>query len=338
MEKAKKFFSSLPVIIFEGIMTAIGYINDACEIIDSWGGKLLSVLKYIFIGLLVVALIILYTNNKRKDKKLEELNDLKKENDTLNAENKLLLETAYNGIKYMENKVKIDFDFENQKYHFGFEKYYVITSDVIPEYYSAQFYANKFITDKDKAQEFYSKNKILWKDLNVKAYISYKRPNENKFSKWYALNIVNINDNTNYIPFKIKYNLLKNGTKIKLTKGTEIKLKYCYSVPICYWGSYINRSVSYFGEKAVIEINYKNECNLEIAIQKLSSDGTPIGLEESKYDRIDTMESNNNKKIQIELESDKCSRYRITWNSKEYFGGDEETTVDGKDELGLTNR
>jgi hypothetical protein len=334
----KKILTSMLFKIFSSVMVIIGYINDFHEFCNIWGGKFLDILKYTFIILLIVSLTITYIQNKRKDKELKILDNLKKENEILKGENELLLETAYNGIKYTENKVKITFDLENQKYHFCFEKHYIITSNIIPEYYSAQFYANKFITDKDKSQTFYRSNKILWKDLNVKACISYKRPDETRFSDGINLSIININDNTNYIPFKIKYNKLDNGKKIKLTRGTEVKLKYCYSVPIRYWGSYINRSVSYFEEKTIVELNYKNKCTLNVDIQKLLADGNPIELEQSKYEINHSMESNDNKKIKIVLKSEKCCRYRITWDSKEYFGGDEETTVDGKDELGLTNR
>ena len=107
-------------------------------------------------------------------------------------DNELLREASHNGIQYTYNSVTITLNKNEKRYYFEFEKHYKIISKITPTYYNAQFYANKYITDKDKAREYYNKNAINWYDLKVRATISYKLPNQKKYSKEEWLDIVNI--------------------------------------------------------------------------------------------------------------------------------------------------
>lgn len=223
-------------------------------------------------------------------------------------------------------------------YRFQFEKHFNIITDIVPEYYSAQFYANKFITDKDKAKKYYEQNCIPWDKLKVRARISYRLPGERKYSKEKNLDIVNISDNSNYIVFKIIYRLYEIGVKIDLIKGTEVKIKYCYNVPITYWGSYINRTISCFGEKAKVILKYDLNSTLDYRVLRLKN-GAPFELEKTNYETEENVDDGRNVITNsLNCKPNEQIKLRITWNAEEYFQKGNLNTQDGIDQLGLTNK
>ncbi len=351
----RKILTSTPYLVVSGIAMFLGLTLNILKMLGVADkvafiiGIVLFLLGWI---LSIIAGISSYIGYKKSTKELTEINDqinqlrteFKKEMEDLKDEltlmvlnNEFLTEKAHNGLQYTLNQATITFDKKNKIYRFTFEKHFKIISDIVPEYYQAQFYANKFITDKDKAYDFYSKNPISWQQLNVRAIISYKKKNQTKFTKEEWLEVINICDNINYIPFKIMYKKFKDKSKINLEKDTEIKLKYCYQVPVDVWGSYINRSVSYFNEETNVILKYDSETALNYEIEEILPNGTPIILSSDEY----TVENSHNGVEQtsiISIKSERYKRYRIKWGAKDYFNISEEDTEDGVDQLGLTNR
>lgn len=138
--------------------------------------------------------------------------------------------------------------------------------------------------------------------------------------------------------FKILYKIIPKFTKIDLTKGTEVRIKYCYSVPISYWGSYINRTISYFGEKAEVKLKYDPDYELNYEIVRLN-EGSPCIIEDTQFDEHKHRdESNEVITISLNPPPDECSRFRIKWDAEKYFGKKDLNTIDGVDQLGITNK
>lgn len=348
MDKIKSVFESLAIKIFGFISTCLGFVINILKLCGVTEDLFFSVIGTIFLFLgFVVLLFILFVQHediKALEKRKNELLDMNEKNESdiieLKKQSNVLIELAYNGVEFTDNTVTIHFDKKKKMYHLQFEKQFKIITDIVPEYYSAQFYANRFITNKEKAKQFYDMNPLDWNKLNVKAWISYKSPNSKKYTNDKPLEIVSICNNTNYIPFKIMYKHLKTGAKIDLIKGTEVIIKYSYDVPISHWGSYINRTISYFGESAKVVLKYDSDCKLDSDVVELK-DGAPCDIigDKDKYE-MEFHQNANEKSTTFILKSKpgECSRFRVKWDANEYFEETDMNTEDGKDLLGITNK
>lgn len=189
MDKFKAIIESIPMKIIGAFSTVLGLGFNILRVFGISDSKVTTVIGAIlFILGFIFICAHLFLQHKEICKLREnsehigsENSSLKQTIDSINKKYEGLLEVAYNGMKFTYNSVTVNFDRKNEKYRFQFEKHFTRISDIIPEYYSAQFYANKYITDKDKAKEFYEQNPIKWEDLKVSACISYKFPGEKNF-------------------------------------------------------------------------------------------------------------------------------------------------------------
>ena len=344
-----KIVESRPYIFIGMIITVIGFILDILELCGIAKAVIITIIATILTILGVIILLIAfflikinYNDAKNINAELQNENtNLQNEITELKKENIILRNNATSGIKFSSNIVTISIA-KNQKneyyYHFEFEKQYTIISDYVPTYCNAQFYANKHLTNRKKAKEFYKENSVNWNELNVHAYISYRNPGKTKFSKEQELIIENITDESNYIPFKIQYIIKGKNARVDLKKNTEIKLTYCYNVPLKIWGSYINRTLSIDGEFA--QVNFITETNqkIEMDVEGLYENGEPYTNSEL------TCESNschkNGKTINtVTLKSEPLKKYRVKWDIENLINSpDAENIVDGIDQLGLTNK
>lgn len=313
--------------LFFSILGALSVIKEHKEIITKIG------LVSFSIGMLCVIIyaIVSSKKNKRLSKKIAELNSALKFHN-------LLKEQAYQGLEHTKTIVKITLNKEKRLYEFEFEKQFIIISDTPPIRYETQFYANKIITDAKKAKEYYNDNKIEWNKLNVKAFMSSELyPDE------IELIIINANDNGHVIPFDIYFTKKDGNAKVELKKGMQIKLRYCYQVPIKFWGNYMNRNISYYNEPTLVQILYKEngEKYLKIDVFGLNTEGIPTVIkkgnysyyEENTYTQKTSNRGNNNKEVEIEIRGVPYGRYRITWDAESYFGENEKNTKNGKDEI-----
>lgn len=346
MKSIKKFFESLPAKIIGFSSSVLGLVLNTLILFGITDNMIISIIGIIIFVFGIVVLFIVSLVQHSRITELNKENEVYKEKNTelsstlkqVNSKYSGLLNLAYSGMEFSYNSVTIDFDKDKKMYHLQFEKHFTIITNIVPEYYSAQFYANKYITDKDKAKRFYKNNPISWEDLKVRACISYKRPKQKKFSDEKYLEIVNITDNSNYIPFKIMYRTYSKGEKINLIQNTQVRIKYCYSVPISHWGSYINRTISYFGEKAKVVLRYDSDADLEYSIVELKG-GAPCVIDNSQYETIESY--NNNKRnvtFSLKYNPSEGRRFRIKWDAEKYFEQEGLNTVDGIDQLGLTNK
>ncbi|GHT52090.1 hypothetical protein AGMMS49982_11460 [Bacteroidia bacterium] len=294
------------------------------------------------------------TKNESQSQQLEErfqdfknqvMNHIKQQDDKIGSLEKsvsFLIDEAYQGLKPIDNCLKILFDKEKRKYSFEFEKQFeIIATEVLPIRYETQFYANKFLTNGEKAKDFYEKNKIYWKDLGVGASVAILDNNGKKFGEETEVTINPKSISGNFIPFDISFVNKDTEKALNLKTGNTIKIKYWYSVPIFLWGSYINRHLSYYNEPLVVEIEYDKKYKSNKIIEKIESligpKSTPSVLPEEKYSKTQSYHTSNIVQ-KIEFKGDRFERFRITWDSLSYFGGDETNTEDGEDELGRTNK
>jgi hypothetical protein len=251
-----------------------------------------------------------------------------------------LIEEAYHGLKPIYNYLLINFDKKNRQYLFEFEKQFkIIATKGLSTKYEAQFYANKFLTNRDYAKEYYETNKISWNKLGVGANISILETNGKEWSDEKEVKVNPIINSGNYIPFTINFEP-KDKTVLNLQKDNILKIKYWYKVPIKLWGNYINRHISYFEELLIVEFEYETNNN-ENLIDKIEilfpPNGIPDIISNEKYKKTE-YNINNRKKINIEFKGNKFEKYRITWDSAQYFGDNEFNTDGGEDQLGVTNK
>lgn len=347
LDKFNEITQSTPYIIIGIVITVAGLIIDILDLCQVTKGTVFIVIATVLTVIGIIALLISYFITRSQNQEIKKENEtLKKEkeknkkNETeLLKQNHLLRNHINGGLEFSSNCVTISIKKSNGKYfyHFLYEKNFKIISDSIPTYFSAQFYANKHLTDREKAKEFYAKNSINWDDLKVRAYISYKNPGEKNFTKESKLLIENITDESNYIPFKIQYIIEKEKIKVNLECGCEVKLKYCYNVPINLWGSYINRTLSLDGEKAQVKFITEEDQNIETFIEGLSDTGSPHAILDTDY-TIEVNHKNEETIKTITLVSAPLKKYRVRWNIEKLINDPAaENTTDGADQLGLTN-
>jgi len=249
-----------------------------------------------------------------------------------------LINLATNGMREILNSITITYNTDKQMYFMELEKHFVITSKTSPIRYTAQFYANKYPTDAEKAKKFYEKeeNKISWEDLKVKATIRYKLPGKQNYSSEKELIVKNQLTNGNLIPFDI-YFKTKGDNTIEFQQGTEVMLKYCYRIKRELWGTYINRSMGFFKTETIVCLKYDDSfADLKYEVSRLvSQEGNP-----TEYDEY-TVENTTNgsqKEIKLQINTEPFAKYRVSWKAKECFGGDFEDSINGADRLGVTKR
>lgn len=236
------------------------------------------------------------------------------------VDNNRLKQHIHDGLKYTKNRVKITVDLKRKVYRFSFEKHFVVISSERPKWYKGQFYCNRYLENNEQTKEYYKANTPKWSELNVFANLKYCPPNSFTFSQPIKLKVVPITDDSYYIPFHIHYESESGANStISLVKGTKVILNYGYEVSANLWGSYLNRTLSFFGEpsQVVFQYPYNNSSDVEVSLHRLSSsDGSP---ERIKKCEITSLQDN---KIVYEIDLPRVSfaRFRIWWDSDTLLG------------------
>ena len=293
---------------------------------DVWGiAKTLFYIAVLVMGIIGCVLVFRYKKFVETDNKNRELNETVR----------VLESNIHKGLKYIRNEAVVTMNKKEGYYHFEFIKEFEVISEDVPKWYSAQFYANKILNDKNASDQYYKDHVIQWKDLKVRALISLKQPGKDDMGDAQKVAICNLSDNSNYIPFNILYMTKNNSRALDIKKGTIMKLQYCYNVPVELWGSYLNRSISYFGEQTSVKLKYEIDSEFDIKVSELSAvDGTPIDITNG-CEFIKSQDNEYDIK-KINLDAKPFAKYRIWWDSKEYFGNDQ-ATEDTIDRSQLTN-
>lgn len=245
-----------------------------------------------------------------------------------------VLETMiYDGKKYFTNHAYVKFNTLIKKYELKFEKRYEIISNEV-SWYSGQFYGNKYKDNPQKSKEFYDKNFIKWEDLKFRAFVTVFDSDNNLKQNKVEVLVECVAESSNYKTFNIKYINKRVNTNLDVHKGDFIELEYSYEIPERYWGSYLNRTISYF--KEVGNINISCDDNKKLSDQIISQD-----LFLTKPNNIQISNSNSfilqkNGSYLISLPPD-SGKYTLHWDAVKLFGEEAENTALGKDECQITN-
>jgi Predicted phosphohydrolases len=241
----------------------------------------------------------------------------------------ILEKMIYDGKKYFTNHAFIKFNTKEKKYELKFKKRYEIIGDE-PSWYSGQFYGNKYKNNPQRSKEFYDKYFIKWEDLKFRAFVKVlDQENEVIQSKVEVL-VECVAESSNYKTFNIKYINKRLNTNLNVHKGNIIELEYSYEIPVFYWGSYLNRTISYFKEIGDINISCDEENRLNCRDLFLTK---PPKIQISKSEDF-VLQDNGSFLIKLPNESGK---YTLYWSAKDIFGIDEEDTAPSKDECQITN-
>jgi Predicted phosphohydrolases len=235
----------------------------------------------------------------------------------------------YGGKKYIINRARIRFNTKARKYELKFEKKYEILEDE-SFWYSGQFYGNKYKNNPKKSKEFYDKNNIKWEDLNFKAFVRVLNAKNEIIQNRVAVVVECVAESSNYKTYNIKYINKKINTNLNVHKGDFIELEYSYEIPVHYWGSYLNRTISYFEEQGSIIVSCDDE-------EKLDSQDFVLA-------KSDKVQISNNDDFILQRDGSflinlprECGKYTLYWDAKKIFGLEEDNTIPSRDECQITN-
>lgn len=241
----------------------------------------------------------------------------------------LLERLIYDGKKYLLNDAYIYFNTQEKKYELRFVKKYEIIGEE-PLWYSGQFYSNKYKNSPHESKSFYDKNHIDWEDLKFRAYVKVLNAKNKVIQNRVEVLVECVAESSNYKTFNIKYINKRLNTHLDVQKGNIIELEYSYEVPINYWGSYLNRTISYFNEVGNINISCDDKeklNNQDLVLTKAPK--TQI----SDYNDF-ILQENGSYRISIPRASGK---YTLYWDAQKIFGIDDDNTVPSRDECQITN-
>lgn len=297
------------------IITGIGAIVNNESLLWKW---LFLILAIVAAVASVVSIVINNKLNIAKEIKLDKL-----ENQFDNFENYI-----GDGKKMLENEAFISVDEQNEKYIIRIRKKFQIL-DESRNFYMIRLHCDKFLGFKDKAKEYYSVHKVNWDDINLKVRLEITN-RDNKTDIYNDINILEVEKVDNYYFLKIEYKQkLASGqtSKISFKRGDIFELNYSFNIGTDFWGSYIERPVSFFKEitnvyfdKYIPNFN-KNQVNLSIVNRQGKIRGVPRSNYnwqegDSKYYKL-VLPVN-----ELKLSEIKDVLFRIMWDANAIFKKD----------------
>jgi predicted phosphodiesterase len=239
---------------------------------------------------------------------------------SIELSNRELEKLICNGVKFTENYVCIIFDTANHKYNFNFKKKYKVISSE-PEWYKGQIYCNTIPGDPQKSKDFYNNKKveeqIRFEQLGFGAKIScWDKYGVEKFKNVKAKFICQA-ESANFKNFNIYYEKASNSSPLNVEQGDSVCLEYNYSMPVRFWGSYINRTISYFEEITIVELKVpqkellkKESISVYYRTPDKRKENTPVDFTLDEFD--------DGKTIRITLPK-QHAQFAIYWKAEEIF-------------------
>jgi hypothetical protein len=230
-------------------------------------------------------------------------------------ENRRLRLFVHDGLQFTYNSSTVSVDHAQKRYRLRFEKHFRVLSSDRAKWYKGQFYCNRILTDDEATRKFYEANTPKWGDLRFTASLKRKGGNGTGVAPLYRLGVRPLVDEGFYIPFHIDFAEEGSDSEpISMPKGTEWILQYSYEVSAQLWGSYLNRSLSFFGERGKVIFEHSEivarDSELQLCEIKPPS-GTPQLV--SRHRRTDLVDGNV--RYEVDLPPKSCARYRIRWDS-----------------------
>jgi len=235
-------------------------------------------------------------------------------------DNTRLRKDVHKGLKMLRNDATVVVDTIQKRYKISLEKEFKVISGDLEQWFDTQFYCNNKLESGKEAKEYYAEHAPIWEDLNVYASMKYKNPNDPEISENVELKVEPITNKSFYIPFHIYYAGVKNhGGSIEIKKGAIVKLTYGYEVSATLWGSYLNRTLSFFGEKATFTLRHPNINNKSIDLtisERKKHNSDPIKLNVKAI--ID--KKGNEYTYKVVLPQKSSGKYRVWWDSMDLLG------------------
>lgn len=332
---------SLIVTVVDILFAAIGIIGQFMDKQWFWG---------VFVSLsviLVICLFILIWTGKENKSRIEELQNDK---DTLESNIKLLMENICSGLEFLSNQVTIEFikgaTAAEHKYRFIFSKKCRIVGE--NKWYSGQVYFNNQLQDESASESYYERNPITWEELNASARIRTFLP-DGTFDEHDA-EIYAVAKSPRYFRFHIRYGTSEG--RIDPSQYESFELIYSYDVPITHWGSYINRTISYFGESTKVLFRLKptqsakvkerkrmaNDFIREVSVYEKNLDADPNLLNHISCQEEQQTDGDGYLTLSVQLPQSRVKKYIVSWDPSVYFGKDYKRTTIAKDTAELTAR
>jgi len=310
-------------VILKFMSTPLFIVSTIVDIVD-FGDLISNISRYVMIGSAIAVLCYfaylrgyIVQTLRANIKSLSANNDNQQsELSKLKAKVNLLELNINDGMKVISNNAQVTFNTDEKVYKLEFNKVFEVLNPYLT-WYPAQFYCNKALEDSEKSREYYEKNPVK---IEMVASLTYRNPDAERFSKKYSLEILTVSDGQNYKQYHLQFKT-KAGDKLDIHQGAIINLRYSYCVDAAYWGSYLNRSVSYFAEDAQVILRCKNSDCLTASNIKLfelrGNGGEPVLIptEESQ-----DQDNDGYTFIRIMLPKEEFGKFRIHWDSSKLFG------------------
>ncbi len=309
---------------------------------------------YIAFSLLVLLCFGYLLHEKKKNTKAiedlkiekdEEINKLESEKTDLSNENYLFKSNICSGLELLSNKVTIEFIKGSTPSDCKYKLTFCKTCRVIGEnkWYSGQVYFNNKLFDETESEDFYEKNRIDWETLKasarIKTYQYHPYMEVVQDAEIYA-----VAKSSRYFQFHIRYGT--SGGRIDPKKYDKFEIIYSYEVPISHWGSYINRTVSCFGEptEVVFKLCKNGRAKQQREFAHIFSDSVcvyekKLDDEPSLLDSVHCEEPELDGEyinIRVKIPSSRAKKFVVSWDPSKYFGKDFQRTEIVKDSAELT--
>jgi len=259
----------------------------------------------------------------------------KNEKDEMQKNINLLESEICDGNKITENHVDVLFDVDRKVYIFKIRKKYTILTPSV-KWFDVQFYCNNDLEDFIRSKGRYDDDPIKWDDLSISAELKYKNPEDAEFTPNEEVSILHVSDGNNYKQFHVQYITTDNDI-LDIKSMAEVDLTYSYTVPVKWWGSYLNRTISYFGEKTTVTISCKTKRKLMDAELKQYVLDIVTGQPKIIRKKISEIERRDNLYcVDMEFDAKRCAKYRLSWNADSVFGQSGLNTKNAVDAAQLT--
>lgn len=153
-----------------------------------------------------------------------------------------------------------------------------------------------------------------------------------------------------YFRFHIRYGT--DDGRIDPSQYESFELIYSYEVPVTHWGSYINRTVSYFGESTKVFFRLKpmqsgkvkerkrlaNSFINEVLVYEKNLDADPSLLNHISCEEEQQTDGDGYLTLSVQLPQSRVKKYIVSWDPGVYFGKNVKRTTIARDTAELTAR
>jgi hypothetical protein len=239
------------------------------------------------------------------------------------------------GLEFTYNESTVKVHRTSKFYEFKFEKHFKIISPVATDRYQTQFYCNRHPESLQETMEYYKDRTPQWKNLGPFANLQ-KIFDDNTRGEIIPLQVNPVSDHGYFIPFNVLF-FRPNGnsmTRIQMPIDSHWILRYGYEVSADLWGSFLNRSLTYFGEQGLIRFECAHSQNESPGLKLFELSPPHFEPEEIRSPHL-LEEGGHNHVYVVSLPRKSKGRFRLTWDSQNLFGIPNTPNV--RDESRLTN-